>query len=248
MQISVIGAQAAWPTPDEPCSCFLITHRGYRLILDIGTGSFATLSRLIRPEHVDAVVISHGHPDHVADLHPLLRARALGGLNPPQLPVYAFPEAVSAVLALDEPGLIDEFYSLVSVDTGDELQIGPFSVTVETLPHFVPNVGFRLECENEIVVYTGDAGPSHRLHSFARDATWLIAEATFPEHVPGRYQGFLSDAASVAKVAAEAHVRGLLLTHRWPGENPADFVNVARRHFGGRVEVAMSGMTLDFGQ
>jgi hypothetical protein len=53
---------------------------------------------------LEAVLVSHGHPDHCADLHPLLRARALGDDPATALPVHALPGAVDRVLALDGPG------------------------------------------------------------------------------------------------------------------------------------------------
>jgi ribonuclease BN (tRNA processing enzyme) len=78
MRISVLGGCGAWPAAGEACSGYLVEHDGFALLVDPG---YATLPRLLgqlRADDVDAVLVSHGHPDHCADLHPLLRARAYG--------------------------------------------------------------------------------------------------------------------------------------------------------------------------
>src|SRR5262245_23182775 len=103
VRLTVLGACGAWPEPGQACSGFLVEHDGFRLLVDAG---YATMPRLLQhmaASELDAVYISHGHPDHCSDLNPLLRARAMGGEPAPPLPVYALPGALDAVLALDRP-------------------------------------------------------------------------------------------------------------------------------------------------
>lgn len=50
---------------------------------DRGLAGVIGQSQAVR--HMDAVLISHGHPDHCADLNPFLRARALGEARPTAL-------------------------------------------------------------------------------------------------------------------------------------------------------------------
>jgi ribonuclease BN (tRNA processing enzyme) len=64
---------------------------GFRLVLDLG---YATLPRLLThcPDGaVDAVVITHEHPDHCIDLHGLFRMRLYGGGGHRKLPLYCTP-------------------------------------------------------------------------------------------------------------------------------------------------------------
>src|SRR5205807_7473090 len=126
VRLTVLGACGAWPEPGQACSGFLVEHDGFRLLVDAG---YATVPRLL--EHVaasqlDAVFISHGHPDHCADLNPLLRARALGDDPAPPLPVYALAGALDAVLALDDPDMLADAFTLCELTPGSRLGIGPF--------------------------------------------------------------------------------------------------------------------------
>ena len=103
MRLTVLGGCGAWPEPGQACSGFLLEHDGFRLLIDAGYATLPRLLQLVRPGLVDAVLISHGHPDHCADLNPLLRARVLGESGLPPLPLYAPAGALDKVLALDGP-------------------------------------------------------------------------------------------------------------------------------------------------
>jgi hypothetical protein len=99
-----LGGCGGWPEPGQACSGFVVEHDGFRLVIDLGYAAVPRLLEQAAAREIDAVFISHGHPDHCADLNPLLRGRALATDPPPPLPVYALPGALDAVLALDRPG------------------------------------------------------------------------------------------------------------------------------------------------
>jgi ribonuclease BN (tRNA processing enzyme) len=248
MRITVLGGTGAWPTASQACSGYLVEHEGFRLVLDPG---YATLPQLLRhaaAEQVDAVLISHGHPDHCADLNPLLRARALGAAPPPALPVHAPPGAVDAVLALDNPRMLADAYALREFTAGRPFEVGPFRVDTWALPHFVPNAGLRLTAGGRVLAYTGDTGPSPDIAVLARDADVLLAEATFPDHVPDAQDApYLSTAGQAGEHAARADARRLVLTHLWPGTDPSAARAAARRGYSADLDVAVPGLTIDLG-
>ncbi len=128
MRLTVLGSCGAWPQAGQACSGFLAEHGGFRLLAGLGYAVAPRLLEKATADQVDAVFISHGHPDHCADLSPLLWARVLGGDRPPPLPVYALPGALDAVLALDRPGLLTGAYVVHELAVGSSLAIGPFQV------------------------------------------------------------------------------------------------------------------------
>jgi ribonuclease BN (tRNA processing enzyme) len=247
MKVTVLGASGAWPTPGHACSGFLVEHEGFRLVMDLGYATLPNLLRVVPAEAVDGVLITHGHPDHCADLHPLLRARALAGKPPAALPVYTQPGALDAVLALDRPGMLDGAYRLHKYFAGERFRIGPFAVETWLLPHFLPNAGIRLTAGGKILAYTGDTGPSPDLLALAAGADLLIADASFAEEVPEDSRRYLLSGLMAGQVAQQAGVGRLLLTHLLPGALPQSIRAAARRGYRGTLGIARDGTVVDLG-
>ena len=241
----MLGGCGAWPAAGQACSGYLVAHEGFRLLVDPG---YATLPRLLErmgAELVDAVLISHGHADHCADLHPLLRARRFRDDPPSALPVFALAGALDPVLALDRPGLLEDAYALRALTPGESLAIGPFEIRTWALPHSVPNLGVRLRAGGTSLAYTGDTGPSPNLLPLASGADVFLAEASYPELVPADSERTLSSAAQAGETAARAGVGRLVLTHLFPGTDPDVAEAAARRAFHGEVSVARPGLSVD---
>lgn len=247
MRMTVLGSSGAWPAAGRACSGYLVEDEGFRLLVDPG---YATLPRLLRhvaAADVDAVLVSHGHPDHCADLNPLLRARGLDPDPPPRLPVHALPGALDRVLALDRPGMLDDALALRPFTVGTRFEIGPFTVGTWALPHFVPNAGLRLTSGGRTLAYTGDAGPCREMAELARDADLFLAEATYPDQVPAEDARFLSSARQAGEYATAAGVGRLMLTHLWPGTLPGQALAAAVTTYAGDVEVAREDETVRLG-
>ncbi len=198
MRLTVLGSCGAWPDAGQACSGYLVEHDGFRLLVDLGYAVVPRLLERITAAQVDAVLISHGHPDHCADLNPLLRARVLRDDRLPPLPVYALPGALDAVLALDRPGMLDRGYVLHELTAGGSLDIGPLQAETRLLPHWLPNAGIRLAAGGRVLAYTGDTGPSRDVASLARGADLLLAEASYADQVPEDSRRYLSSARSKA--------------------------------------------------
>jgi ribonuclease BN (tRNA processing enzyme) len=247
MRLSVLGGCGAWPAAGRACSGYLVEHDGFTVLVDPGYATLPRLLEIVPAERVDAVLVSHGHPDHTADLHPLLRARALGDDPPPPLPVHTLPGAVDGVVALDRPGMLDDAYVLREFAPGDRFQIGPFQVETGLLPHFVPNAGLRLRAGGRILAYTGDTGPSPDVVALARDADVFLAEATYAWRVPAGSEAYLSTGKQAGEHATQAGVGRLLLTHVWPTIPPVTVMEAARHHFEGPTGVATAGLVVDLG-
>lgn len=248
----MLGGCGVWPAAGEACSGYLVEHEGFRLLIDPGYAVLPQLLRYFPAEEVDAVLVSHGHPDHCADVNPLLRARALRDrpLESPlaPLPIHALPGALDAVLALDRPGMLDNAFVLRDITAREALNVGPFEIATLAPPHSRPNVGFRVVAGSVALVYTGDAGPDPGLVELAHDADVLLAEATYIDEVPQDSVGTLSSARGVGRQAAEAGVGRLLLTHLPPGADRDAARRAALASFSGPIGVASMGLALTVGE
>ncbi len=141
-RVTVLGGCGAYPEPGRACSGFLVEWNGFRVVLDLG---YATLPRLLAhcPDGaVDAVVVTHEHPDHCVDLHGLFRLRFYGHPATPRLPLYCTPGVLTRL------GGLEPEVDLRAVFDVHELpgthRVGPFDLTGVPLPHHVPAVGVRL--------------------------------------------------------------------------------------------------------
>jgi ribonuclease BN (tRNA processing enzyme) len=245
VRLTILGGCGAWPAAGQACSGYLVEHDGFRLLVDLGYATVPRLFELVSADRVDAVFISHGHPDHCADLNPLLRARALRDDPAAPLPVYSLPGALDAVLALDRPGMLTDAYRLHEFTAGQRLDIGPFRAQTRLLPHFVPNAGIRLTAGDRVLVYTGDTGPTPDVVDLARDADLLLAEASYVDDVPEDSRRYLTDAGQAGRQARDAGARHLLLTHLLPGTDAAAAHAAAGAGYDGEIGVASSGLVFD---
>lgn len=245
MRLIVLGNNGAWPQAGQACSGYLIEHEGFRLVVDVGYATVPRLLSLTGAEQVDAVYISHGHPDHCADLNPLLRARALGADRLPPLPVFAPPGALDAVLALDRPETLLGSYQVHDVSAGQAFEIGPFRAETRLLPHWLPNLGLRLSAAGRVLAYTGDTGPSEAVIELAKEADLLLAEATYLEPVPEHARPYMSSAKIAARQAAAAGVGRLRLTHLWPGTDKAAILAEAAQEYSGDLDLADAWLDID---
>jgi ribonuclease BN (tRNA processing enzyme) len=245
MRLTILGGCGAWPAAGQACSGYLVEHDAFWLLIDPGYATVPRLLQLIAAEQVDAVYVTHGHPDHCADLNPLLRARALRDNPPAPLPVYSLPGALDAVLALDRPGMLTDAYVLHEFTVGDRFDIGPFRAETSLLPHWVPNAGIRLTAGERVLAYTGDTGPSPEVTRLASGADLLLAEASYVERVPEDSLRYLTSAGQAGRQAQDAGARRLVLTHLFPGTDTAAAEAAAMAGYDGEIATATPGLSID---
>jgi ribonuclease BN (tRNA processing enzyme) len=245
VRFTTIGGGGVWPSAGRACGGYLVECDSFRILIDPGYATAPELFKHIAAKDVNAILISHGHPDHCSDLNPLLRARTLGATErPAAVPVYAPPGAVDRVLALDQPAMLKDAFVLHEFQPGADFEVGPFHVATRILPHFVPNAGMRLTASGKVIAYTGDSGWREGIVELSRGADVLLAEATYVDALPHGSGSNLSSAAQAGESASAAGVKHLILTHLWPDSDPAVHVRAAQQAFHGRVDVAVTGLTV----
>ena len=244
MRLTILGGGAAWPTARRACGGYLVEHDGYTLLIDPG---FAVLPQLLalRPvAGIDAVLVSHGHLDHCADLPAVLGARLAGGATT-ALPVLAPRGALVDLLRAARSRAAVRSAALDPLRDGDTRTLGPFSLEVGLLPHHVSNAGFRLRAGDHVLAYTGDSGECQERISLAKGADLLLAEATFATQVPAAERRFLSSAVQAAQLALTAEVEHTILTHHLPAQRVEPWLAAAREEGLSSVLAASAGMSVD---
>jgi ribonuclease BN (tRNA processing enzyme) len=245
MRLTVLGGSGGYPPAGGACSGYLIEYDGFRLLVDPGYAIVPRLLGIVPAGAIDAVLVSHGHPDHVADLNPLLRARLMGNDEASPLPAYALPDALSRVLALDQITALKGASEGREFEVGAAFPIGPFAIETRALPHSIPNAGVRISAGGTSITYTGDAGPSDDLVTLADSTDLLLAEATYIDSVPSGNATVLNSAVEVGRQAHRARAARLMLTHLMPGTDPVASRAAASRSFDDWIAVATPGTIVE---
>lgn len=218
--------------------------------LDAGAGTFANLQHLADPAAVDAVVLSHEHPDHWSDIDSFgiwLR----GSTRAAPVPVYAPPGLRARSYCADDAMLdwheVEPSCRLTVPSRAGEggLCLG-FSVT----DHGPPTLAVRVDLLSRrgqvrgAFAYSADTGPDWTPATLGAGIGTFLCEATYTHdlegtgrHLSGRQAGEMGAAAGVAT---------LVITHRRPGVSPPALAAEADEAFGRPVHQAATGKMFEW--
>jgi ribonuclease BN (tRNA processing enzyme) len=246
MRLTVLGRSPARPNPGEACAGYLIEGGGARLLVDIGPGVVAQLLRQGHPDELDAVVISHMHPDHMLDLVTLRyvypwRSRAHDERLRVIVPPGSTEQLTDLARGVGSRKHFDDAFRLSEHDGRSAMTFGRMSLTPVETQHYIPCWGFRAEADERLIAYTADTGPSEALLDLATDADLLVSEATLrsvdEDAAPPQPRGHLLP-AEAGDAARAAGARRLLLTHLPIDDGSAWARDEAAAAYGRDVEVA----------
>ncbi|GAJ25934.1 metal-dependent hydrolase [Liquorilactobacillus sucicola DSM 21376 = JCM 15457] len=68
MKITILGFFGGYPYDGKATSSYLLQSDGYNLLLDCGSGALLNLEKELDPLQLNAVLLSHYHQDHIADI------------------------------------------------------------------------------------------------------------------------------------------------------------------------------------
>lgn len=244
MILTVVGCAGTVPGPDAACSCYLLEHAGFRLLLDLGTGALGPLQRYADPCAVDAVVISHPHRDHYADLIPLAYLRDRRGAAK-RLPVTAPAGTAAHVVNPAAPPAYARALDWRTPPAGPRA-FGPLTVVTAPVVHSVPGVAVRVSAGGgsaggASLTYSGDSGECDELLDLARGTDVLLCEAAASVRTPGAAETHLTP-AQAAGLAREAGAGHLVLTHLRPWADPLAALRDARQVYAGPISLAVPGL------
>lgn len=256
MRLTVVGCSGSFSGPESPASSYLVQaeHEGrtWNLLLDLGSGALGALQRHVDPDTLDAVALSHLHPDHCVDmtgLYVMRRYRPQGPV-PGRLPVHG-PTGTAARLASMyhglEPGGMDEHFAVEEVADAVPFTVGPFTVTPYAVEHPVEAYGYRVEADGTVLAFSGDTDDCPNLDRLLAGADLALLDSAF---VDGRddVRGIhLSGSRAAAAALRAGGVRRLVLTHVPAWNDRAVCAAQAAEVWGGPVDVARAGDVLEVG-
>ncbi|MDR0614704.1 MAG: MBL fold metallo-hydrolase [Lactobacillales bacterium] len=214
MKLTILGCLGGYPYQDQGTTAFLLQAKGYNLLIDCGSRAVTELEHHLSPLCLDAVILTHYHHDHIADLGVLQQYLQLWSKDDPDwdgqiLKIWGHTEDEFHFNSLTMPNVsIGKSYK-----KDDLKKIGPWDVTFMRTRHPVLTFALHLleRDTGKVLVFTGDSGYLDDFCEFAKNADVLLADTYFfteTKHAPTHLT-----AKEAGKIAAKARVKKLILTH-----------------------------------
>lgn len=243
MRVIPIGIWGGYPNKNEATSAFLIEQDGFRCLVDCGSGVLAAVQNYIELRNLDAVMISHYHPDHIADIGVLQHAAMVGmqlkEWNTP-LFIYAHDKDLEEFKKLSYKGVTEGR----AIRVAETLELGPWQVSFCETIHPVYCLAMKFTADGKTVVFTADTSWKKELIDFSRESDLLVAEANLYEKHLGIIQGHMSG-SQAGKLAELASAKQLLLTHLPQYGELEEVLEAAKSRYTGQVEFAVIGKTYE---
>ena len=216
MKIRVLGTGTSVPSLQRCSSSYLVQTKRLNILIDVGPSIVRRLLEYgFTTRDIDAIVLTHFHVDHTADLSTFLFASN-----------YDVEARTKPLTIIGGPGINDFFENLIKVyrwlmpksyelflrEEGDcTLNLEDFVIAVTRVEHNDESIAIRIE-EHKSVTFSGDTDYSKNLVKLASGTDLLIAECSFPER---KVDGHLN-LETLQKIVDEANPKRVLISHLYP--------------------------------
>ena len=261
MELVVLGCSGSVPGPDGAASGYLLKNggAGQDLLLDCGSGVLSAMQRTpdAHPEQCH-LLFSHMHADHCSDFpslmvwrrwHPTHSSAGRHSLIGPSI-----ARTHLGRLGADHPDRPDDptdTYDVTAFRPGTgrfdpqtypAQTIGEFTIYSAPAVHTTEAYLTRVEKDGRSLVYTGDTAWTEDLVDLAQGTDVLLAEACWGATSEGKPEGMHLSGQEAGRVAHQAGVGRLILTHIPPWGSAEEALHAAQQEYTGPIELAYPSM------
>jgi ribonuclease BN (tRNA processing enzyme) len=247
MRLVVLGSGTCVPSPKRNAPGYLLEAKGSLMLIDCGSGTLLQLEKAGRSyRNLDAVFLTHFHPDHISGLFPLIHALAgTPGFERRKKLTIIGPAGLKEIYKCCMLSLMGNprTFEVELIEIEDELRIGSLDVYSIDTDHTENSVAYRFQMGKKSLVVTGDSDYDERLVALSENADILVADCSFPDsmkspgHMTPRECGLL---------AQKANVKMLVLSHIYPSPiSESELKDECLTVFRGSVTVAEDMMELE---
>jgi len=243
MELHVLGSSGTAPRPGRPASGYLVSDGESTVLMDVGPGVAMALMDVMDPGDLDAIVVSHRHPDHCSDLFALFHHYAYEAPPPAPVRIYSPPDVWTAAHAFvaESPAWESVF---AWKDATDSETVGAITLSFAAAAHSVPAICVLVSAAGASLSYTGDTGPGGDVAELAAGSNTLLCEATYQDGTHDSYPFHLS-ATQAGQLATATGAGRLILTHLRSSLDPEMSLAEASAAFSGEVLLAEPGMRIE---
>lgn len=240
-----------------------------RLLVDCGGGTFLRFTQSgARLEDLDAILLTHNHIDHTADLTAFMKA---GFFTQRTEALHIYGASGSQMFPAT-----DIFIKRLLGENGAYAYMSdmltPQSSSFEILPHvlpqkkksiqmdgyqihsigvhhgIVPALAYRVDVGDKSIVFTGDTDNKDKsLEQFAHNADIMIADFAIPEGADEMAKTLHMQPSIIARLASESKTKHLILSHIMKRSESSinESIDIIKKRYQGKITVAQDLMTLD---
>lgn len=241
MKLTILGSGTCVPSLKRSAPAYFLEADGRQILIDCGSGTVLQLEKLGRSyKDIDAVFITHPHPDHVAGVVPFVQAllatpmfareKDLLFVGPNGFRDY-YKSCVASIMGAPKT------FSINIIDIEDRLDYPPLSVIAAQTVHSENSIAYRFEHNGRSLVITGDADYDQGIIALSENCGLLIADCSFPGSMKSRGHMTPEECGLVAKKAGAAKLV-LSHLHAIPSYPDSERINECRVVFDGDVVLA----------
>lgn len=234
MIVTILGSGTGFPSLRRSSSSTLVETGPLKMVFDLGPGTIRRLLEAgVKVSDLTHVVFTHFHPDHCSELVPLLFALKAPGMRDPGRKLTIIGGSGLACLYEGLKGVFGHWIDLpdgldiIELDVAGEHRLDLDGRTLFALPvrHNRESLAYRLEARGRSLAISGDTDICDNMVRIAEKADLLICESATPDE--DKREGHLTPSLA-GKIATEAAVKKLVLTHFYP---ECDKTDIAKQCF-----------------
>lgn len=251
MKLTILGSGTVVPNGSRNSAGYFVELPDARVMMDCGAGTVHALARYGLPwEQMTHLFISHFHVDHIGELASLFFAFRYG-MRADRKESFTIigPRGLDRVIdglkmAFGSKLFEPKFPVIMRMVTpGEWIELGSDStLSVAKTPHTDESLAVRIESRGRALCYTGDTDYGEELAGFFNKADLLISECSFREPREGVRHLSVRQAA---RLAAQAEVEKLVVTHFYFDVHEAELKAELEREFSGEVIIGRDGFSFE---
>jgi len=258
MRLTILGKGTLYPRNNAGGPGYLLETGkigNSPILFDTGLGTLHKLAKLgVDVRKIRHIFYTHTHNDHICELAPILWYLKFLSSHRPKDPVNKeininlygpkgfkeyFNDLWFKILGSEEPA---GFIASVNELESDEFAIDDLRIKSRPVVHKGDCLGFRVEQDDKVFVYSGDTSMCEGVKKLSADADLLLLECAFPKgtEVIGHM-----NTIECGKLAKDAHAKRLVLAHRYPETLAIDAKKECAEEFDGDIIVPEDLMAID---
>jgi ribonuclease BN (tRNA processing enzyme) len=245
--ITILGSGTAIPVNGRAPASVLWQRKDDADLFEIGPGTLLRLREQgINFQSLRNIFLTHLHSDHTLDLVTLIQANDCipdpGRQEPLTITGCKGTQSFFAQLMEAFPGISPVKYPFrIDEKTEGSWQAGDVKVKSALTGHTSSSLAYRIESDEGVFVYSGDAVLSDALVDLCTNADLAVCDCSYPASIESPDH---MNTTEVGHLAARAGIKTLVPTHFYPQVLAADIKGEIRQHYSGQILPAIDGMVL----